>query len=651
MALPVPNLDDRRFQDLVDEAKRMVMARCPEWTDHNVSDPGVTLIETFAFMTDQLLYRVNRIPDRLYVKFLELLGLRIFPPTPARVPVTFWLSAPTHVPLTIPADTQAGTIRTETEESVVFSLAQDLQLLPCSLRFVRVQPAGAAETVNCTPRLESQVAFPAFAEEPAEGDALLVGLSEAVPHCAVRLDFDGRIEGVGVNPKHPPLVWEAWTGEDWTECSVSLDETGGLNRAGSIIVHLPAEHRVSVVDSDRAAWLRGRVVAPLPGQPPYSSSPAVRGLSACTVGGTGDAIHADVVVNEVIGEAEGVAGQVFSLSEGPVLAGAGDVVVEVSSDDGWQEWRPVDNFARSGPLDRHFVLDGFAGEVLFGPVVRLPDGTTRSYGAVPAKGAMVRVKKYSIGGGAKGNVSAGSVRTLKSSIPFVSTVENFQSASGGIDGESLDDAKLRGPLSLRTRERAITAEDYEVFAREASPELARVKCLAAGESDLAPGFIKVLVVPAARTEDGRIEFADLVPAPAMLERIANRLDEVRPIGARVVVEPPRYRGVTVVARLVARPRVKTERVRQEATDALYRYLHPLPGGGPDGGGWPFGKPVQAGDLYSVFQQVRGVELVEDIRLFTANPVTGERGSETTRVDVERSSLIFSFDHKIKVEER
>ena len=51
------------------------MARCPAWTDHNVSDPGVTLIETFAYMTDLLLYRLNRVPDRLYLKFLELIGL------------------------------------------------------------------------------------------------------------------------------------------------------------------------------------------------------------------------------------------------------------------------------------------------------------------------------------------------------------------------------------------------------------------------------------------------------------------------------------------------------------------------------------------------------------------------------------------------
>src|SRR5205085_9327151 len=94
MALPAPHLDDRRFQELVDEAKRLVQQRCPEWTDHNVSDPGVTLIETFAFMVDQLLYRLNRVPERNYVKFLELIGIKLYPPTASRVPVPFWLPAP-----------------------------------------------------------------------------------------------------------------------------------------------------------------------------------------------------------------------------------------------------------------------------------------------------------------------------------------------------------------------------------------------------------------------------------------------------------------------------------------------------------------------------------------------------------------------------
>ena len=111
MAITAPHLDDRRFQDLVDDAKRLVMDRCPGWTDHNVSDPGVTLIETFAFMTDQLLYRLNRVPDRLYIKFLELIGIRLFPTTAARTGVTFWLSSTATSTLVIPAGTKSATLR------------------------------------------------------------------------------------------------------------------------------------------------------------------------------------------------------------------------------------------------------------------------------------------------------------------------------------------------------------------------------------------------------------------------------------------------------------------------------------------------------------------------------------------------------------
>lgn len=98
MTLPSPHLDDRRFQGLVDEAKRRVQQRCPEWTDHNVSDPGVTLIEAFATMVDQLVYRVNRVPEKSYLTFLDLIGVRLHPPTAARTDVTFRLSAPARTP-------------------------------------------------------------------------------------------------------------------------------------------------------------------------------------------------------------------------------------------------------------------------------------------------------------------------------------------------------------------------------------------------------------------------------------------------------------------------------------------------------------------------------------------------------------------------
>jgi predicted phage baseplate assembly protein len=650
MALPAPNLDDRRFQDLVDDAKRMVQQRCPSWTDHNVSDPGVTLIETFAFMTDQLLYRLNRLPDRVYTKFLDLIGLRMLPPTPARAPVTFWLSTPAQAQLTIASGTRVGTVRTETAESVVFSTHDDLHVVPCALDKVRSRHEGVEETIDHTDELHRRTLFAAFAEPPALGDEILFGLDAVVGKCAVRLDFDGRVEGLGVNPDHPPLEWAAWTGEEWTSCDIDDDGTGGLNRSGSIVLHVPEGHAFSVVDGERGAWLRAKIVQPDEGQAAYTSSPTVSGLSACTVGATGDVINADVVADESLGDSEGVPGQIFPLLNGPVLAGIGDPVVEVSSTDGWQAWSPVEHFAASGPDDRHFVLDAVAGEVIFGPAVRLPDGGMRQYGAVPAKGEAVRIRQYAIGGGAIGNVGVGAISTLKSSVPFVAAVRNRRSAHGGTEPETLEQAKNRGGLLLRTRSRAVTAEDYEVLSREAVPEAARVRCVTAGSADVRPGTVEVLVVPAASVARERIRFEDLIPAEDMLARLAARLDEVRLVGTRVLVQPPRYRGVTVVARLVARPRVAAARVRDDALDALFRFLSPLPGGGPDGGGWPFGRPVQSGDLYAVLQQVRGVEFVEDVRLFTANPVTGERGKETNRVELESNSLIFSFDHQVRVEE-
>jgi predicted phage baseplate assembly protein len=647
MALPAPDLDDRRYDDLVADAIGLVRRSVPEWTDENPSDLGVTLIEAYAFLTDRLFHRLNQVPDRLRLKFFDLIGLRLVPPTPATVPMTFWLSAPARSALTVAQGTEVGTVRTETEPSVVFSTRSELIISPSSVTTVLTRSTAEPETVDRDP---DGTVFAAFSDPPVSGDELLIGLDDSVPSVALQVDYAGETEGLGIDPKHPPLVWEAWTGSDWTPCAVDSDDTGGLNRSGSLVLHLPSNHQASVISGHPAGWIRARVVAADEDQDGYTASPQVRRLEACSVGGTTEAVQAELVLGEVLGESEGVPGQVFAVRSAPVLGGLGDPVVEMSSDDGWQEWTAVDDFAASGPDDRHFRLDAVPGEVSFGPVVRLPDGGLRRYGGIPAKSATIRISGYATGGGTRGNVPAAAIATLKSSVPFVSAVENRVSARGGTDGETLAEAGDRAPIMLRTRGRAVTAEDYEALAREAVPEAARIRCITGGDDATPAGSVRVLVVPSAAEKDGMITFADLVPPIPLLRRLADRLEQVRLIGTRVSVEPPRYRGITVVARLIARPRVDRERIRTEALAALYTFLNPLPGGGSDGAGWEFGRPVRSGDVYAVLQSVRGVEAVEDIRLFSANPVTGERGAEQTRIELERNSLVFSFEHLLKVEE-
>jgi predicted phage baseplate assembly protein len=253
MALTAPNLDDRRFQDLVDDAKRLIARRCPEWTDHNVSDPGVTLIELFAHMTDQLIYRLNRVPDRQYVTFLDLLGVRLFPPTAARTGITFWLTAPQADTVRIPTGTQTATVRTESEEAIVFTTTEDLAIVRTELSRLGSMIDGTTLREH-DQALAKRTSFYCFDDVPKPGDALYVGLSEAAPSCAVTLRFKCQIEGVGVDPDRPPLAWEAWDGEAWVACELERDETGGLNRDGDVILHVPGSHAASIISGARAGW-------------------------------------------------------------------------------------------------------------------------------------------------------------------------------------------------------------------------------------------------------------------------------------------------------------------------------------------------------------------------------------------------------------
>ena len=133
MALPAPNLDDRNFQDIVDEAKRLIPRYCPEWTNHNLSDPGVALIELFAWMSEMVMYRLNQVPDRLYVKFLDLVGIEPFPPSVATTHLTFWLSTVLGHAVTVPAASEVATPSSGTGEDVIFSTLEDLVISPPTL--------------------------------------------------------------------------------------------------------------------------------------------------------------------------------------------------------------------------------------------------------------------------------------------------------------------------------------------------------------------------------------------------------------------------------------------------------------------------------------------------------------------------------------
>jgi predicted phage baseplate assembly protein len=320
-------------------------------------------------------------------------------------------------------------------------------------------------------------------------------------------------------------------------------------------------------------------------------------------------------------------------------------VVEVAGGDDWEQWREVQTFAASGHGDLHFMVDRVHGEVVFGPATREPDGTLRYYGKVPPKAAPIRIPRYRTGGGKRGNVARNVLRVQRDPVPFVTSVTNRRAAGGGVDGESVADAALRGPLLLRTRDRAVTVDDYEYLAREAAPDVARVKCVPMPDQ---PGAVRVLVVPKV-PEPLDPAAAEPQPSDETLARIAEYLEERRCLGARVMVEPPYYMGVTVVAQLHARARTTRDSLLTRATEALYGYLNPVVGG-PDGTGWPFGRPVQSGEIFAVLQRLSGVDLVEDVQLYEARARSSPNVRPVQRLDLPPHGLVISRGHQVRITE-
>jgi predicted phage baseplate assembly protein len=646
MSLPTPQLDDRTFQGLVDEAKRMVQQRCPEWTDHNVSDPGVTLIETFAYMVDQLIWRLNRVPDKTYVKFLELLGLSLRPPTAARTEVTFWLTAQLDEDVTVPTGVQVSTPRTEIE-GIVFTTTDVLKITPCSRTYVATEIENLQ--VNHTDTIDNGAPIYAFARVPNVGDCFYVGLSNAVPNHAVTLEFEADIEGVGVDPRYPPIVWEAWNGNGWVECEVQQDGTGGLNRNGQIVLHLPADHTPHAgILRLNGGWVRCRVVENAEWQPAYSAAPRIHALRAWTSGASVEAVNADVIRDEICGISEAVPGQRFRLQHRPVVPIEGGYTVDVSTLEGWQEWTQVETFALSGPEDQHVMIEETSGEIVFGPAVREPDGSLRYFGKVPEKAGAIRIREYRTGGGRQGNVGKGTITESRDQVPYIASVSNRRAALGGGDGETMDNAKLRGPIMLRTRHRAVTREDFERLAEDASPEVARARCVPAGDGDVAAGGVRVLLIPQVEDGDnGSVDFGQLLPSDDLLKTVAEYLEDRRIVGTRVAIESAAYVPISIVARMRAKPRYDVRKLEKAALEALYTYFHPVRGG-PDGTGWPFGRTVAPGEAYSVLNRVPGVEAVEDVRLYPALPLENRREAQQPVITPGPHELVFSWDHQVQV---
>ncbi|MFA5624126.1 MAG: putative baseplate assembly protein [Bradymonadales bacterium] len=255
--IPLPKLDDRKWEDLVNEAVSLIPKYCPDWTNHNASDPGITLIELFAWLVELMLFRLNRVTDKNYLAFLDLMGIELQPPQPSHVNLTFSLVPGAKNFQVIPAGTSVATDYKSEESPIVFETLKDLVVLPTSI--VRCYSQFHDAYANNTESIHGRPgqSFEAFmgCQRIERYFYLLDSHLEALSEEAILLMGFETPESPDTD--FPSLCeWEYWNGHRWRELEIApQDQALGWVAFLGVDGMEPVE-----INEIEGYWIRGRLV-------------------------------------------------------------------------------------------------------------------------------------------------------------------------------------------------------------------------------------------------------------------------------------------------------------------------------------------------------------------------------------------------------
>jgi hypothetical protein len=434
--------------------------------------------------------------------------------------------------------------------------------------------------------------------------------------------FSNRLHGIYFpleeqDEKGPGVRWEYYHAEGWKVLNLVEDQTQDLTCRGLVKFMGPPDWQTHPHFGKEAYWLRIRWL----GEPgPYL--PTLRNIHLNAVKAINAVSHKD----EILGSGNGQPFQGFSFTLAPILPGPRIMVRELESNIQqeiedfresvdqeiveetdphtgeicalWVVWEEQPNFYQSHRDSRHYILDVHKGEVTFG------DGIM---GKMPPIGSEnIKCQVYYTGGGTGGNMGQDTVTTLEDPIAFIDRVTNPYHAVGGTDAEMLEQAKLRAPWELKHRQRAVTKEDFERFALDASGEVARVHVRADDR-----GIVNIMIVPHGHEGDrGKPE-----ASPDLCRKVKEYIDRHRLITTRIEILGPTYVDFVLHAEVVLLPRQShlAQQKRQEIADAVRDFFHPLTGE-MKGQGWPMGRSVHISELYYIIENVSGVDYVSKLML-------------------------------------
>lgn len=262
--IPTVNLDDRTFDDIRNEAIRLIPRYCPEWTNHNTSDPGITLIELFSWMTEMTLYRLNKVPQKSYLAMLELMGLSLTPPQSARCVIQFFPIEDSGKNILINSGTKIASIDSNTQpilfETESKILVRDTKIVSCINR----TRESFLETINKNLEFSNFALF-----EPQNNIEHILYISSPIfkylsEGHIVQMTFDSICEVLSVEDElinH--LYFEYWDGRSWIEIN-SYSSVQGLKKKDNVIfLKGPIEIEQHIVNNVQGYFIRA-VLADVP---------------------------------------------------------------------------------------------------------------------------------------------------------------------------------------------------------------------------------------------------------------------------------------------------------------------------------------------------------------------------------------------------
>jgi hypothetical protein len=659
-----PILDDRSYEDLVQDMLANIPAHTPEWTAPQKGDPGRTLIELFAWLADTILYRANLIPEKQRIAFLRLLGQPMLPAAAANGILS--LSAD-------PSSTEAVTL---VQGATVpgppkFETLDELDVLPITAQAYIKAPLTQEQQATALPLLtglkslyglgavpSGYTTTPLFAGNQADlsgvelhngsmDQCIWFALLAAKPAnlAAIRATLGGaggeQILNLGFVPSLPaadplagagtlapvPVTWQISgntpQGQPATYHSLSIaeDTTKGLTKTGVVRLILPQAADIGAPTND----VRSDSQAGVGAKPPRIDDPdidsrlvawiRVHVQSAVTLNWAGvNAVAIDQRTTFsliVVGVSNGSAGQSFFLTQTQIDPDS--FILEVDMPGlGYQRWQAVDDLAvLQGPIPA-YVLDPEAGTVTFG---------NQMQGLIPPVGRRIRVRQMRAGGGLSGNVPAGTLTKISGKDPSGNVLTKFTvtqpiATSGGSDPETLDQAEQRLPARLRHSERAVTASDYRDLAMETpGAAIGRVEVLPLFKPQTRdlnfPGVVSVMVLPEKAGVQPPCPRADRT----LLESVYAYLNPRRPISSELYVIGTEYVQLGMSVAVEVRSGFDLLQTSKQVELALRNYLWPLAPGGADNSGWPLGRTIRSLELEVIVSQVDGVVEVNGLLLF------------------------------------